>query len=79
MTVTIIGIGLIGGSMALSLKDKNFATKVIGVDTNKLHEAKALELNIVDEVLPLDKAIQASQVLTRLPEFCRTSSEISKQ
>lgn len=63
MTVTVIGIGLIGGSMALSLKDKGFATKVIGVDANKLHEAKALELNIVDEVLPLEEAIHASQII----------------
>jgi prephenate dehydrogenase len=63
MTVTIIGIGLIGGSMALSLKDKGFATKVIGVDANKLHEAKALELGLVDEVLPLKEAVEQSEII----------------
>ena len=31
MTVTIVGVGLIGGSMALALKEKGIAKKVIGV------------------------------------------------
>ncbi|TNY02733.1 prephenate dehydrogenase, partial [Escherichia coli] len=30
MTVTIIGTGLIGGSMAIALKEKGFAQKIIG-------------------------------------------------
>jgi prephenate dehydrogenase len=37
MIVTIIGTGLIGGSMALTLKEKGFASKVIGVDASEQH------------------------------------------
>src|SRR4051794_20157715 len=61
--VTIIGIGLIGGSFALVLKDKGMATKIIGVDNNEEHRKKALELGIVDEVLSINEAIAKSQLI----------------
>ncbi|HLL41791.1 MAG TPA: prephenate dehydrogenase/arogenate dehydrogenase family protein, partial [Segetibacter sp.] len=61
--VTIIGTGLIGGSFALVLKDKELVTKIIGVDNNKEHQEKALELGIVDEVFPLDEAIAKSKLI----------------
>ncbi len=63
MTITIIGIGLIGGSMALTLKEKGMAAKVIGVDANEAHCRKALELLLVDEILPLEEALQQSQLV----------------
>lgn len=37
MIVGIIGIGLIGGSMALDLKQRGFASKIIGMDNNPDH------------------------------------------
>ncbi|HKG68059.1 MAG TPA: prephenate dehydrogenase [Segetibacter sp.] len=61
--VTIIGTGLIGGSFALVLKDKELATKIIGVDNNKEHQEKALELGIVDEVFSLNEAIAKSKLI----------------
>ncbi|MBD0331446.1 MAG: prephenate dehydrogenase [Chitinophagaceae bacterium] len=63
MTVTVIGVGLIGGSMALAMKEKNFVQKIIGVDNNELHQRRALELKLIDEVLDLEEAIQASQLI----------------
>ena len=63
MTVTIIGIGLIGGSMAIALKEKGFATYVIGVDANKANQQKALELKLVDEVMPLYEAVTKADVI----------------
>ena len=63
MTVTVIGIGLIGGSMALALKESRFADKVIGVDANEVHAKKAMELGLVHEVASLEKAIPASDVI----------------
>jgi prephenate dehydrogenase len=62
-TVTVIGIGLIGGSFALALRHKGLATHIIGVDNNKEHQQKALELRIVDEVLPLDEAVAKSKLV----------------
>jgi prephenate dehydrogenase len=63
MTVTIIGVGLIGGSMALALKDKGFAHTVIGVDENPAHQQKALGLRLVDEIHPLEQAINLADVI----------------
>lgn len=48
MTVAIIGIGLIGGSLALSLRDAKFCDRIIGLDQDPDHRRKALELKLVD-------------------------------
>jgi len=61
--VAIIGVGLIGGSLAIQLHEKKISSRLIGVDANKDHEAKALELELVDEVLPMDEAIAQSDVI----------------
>ena len=63
MTVGIIGVGLIGGSLALALKEKNIAQTIIGVDINPIHQQKALELKLVDEIYPLDRAIGISELI----------------
>ena len=63
MVVTIIGIGLIGGSMAISLQENEFATKVIGVDANVEHEKKAIRRYLVDEAMSLEKAVEQSDVI----------------
>lgn len=63
MTVTVVGIGLIGGSFALALKDKGLAKRVIGVESNEEHKRKALSLRLVDEVKELDEAIKESDLI----------------
>jgi len=63
MTVTIIGIGLIGGSFALALKDKGIAERVIGVDENHLHQERALSLKLVDEIMDLNAAVDAADLV----------------
>lgn len=63
MRVAVVGIGLIGGSMALTLKEKGFADWIIGVDTNPEHQQKALELKLVDEILPLNDAVAKSDLV----------------
>ena len=63
MTVGIIGVGLIGGSLALALKEKNIAQTIIGVDINPIHQQKALELKLVEEIYPLDRAIGISDLI----------------
>ena len=39
MTVTIIGIGLIGGSAAIDLRKRGFAATILGVDNDKINAA----------------------------------------
>ena len=61
--IAIVGVGLIGGSMAIQLHEKKLSSKLIGVDANALHASKALELELVDEVMSLDDSIAASDVI----------------
>jgi prephenate dehydrogenase len=63
MTVTVVGIGLIGGSFALALKDKGLVKKVIGVESNEEHKRKALSLQLVDEVKELEEAVKESDLI----------------
>lgn len=63
MTVAIIGIGLIGGSIALALKEKGLATTIIGVEQSEAHKAKAMELGLVNEIMELKDAVKASDLV----------------
>jgi len=63
MKVTIVGVGLIGGSLAIALKEKGIAQKVIGVEANYEHQQKALQLGLVDEIQDLDDAIKNSDLI----------------
>lgn len=63
MTIAIIGVGLIGGSMALVLKEKGLVQKVIGVDANPEHAKQAVELGLVDECAALEKAVDEAQIV----------------
>lgn len=61
--IAIVGVGLIGGSLAIQLHEKKLSSRLIGVDANIDHAQKALELELVDEVMNLDEAIAASDVI----------------
>ncbi|MDZ4072512.1 MAG: prephenate dehydrogenase [Sediminibacterium sp.] len=63
MKITIIGTGLIGGSLSLTLREKGWVTHVIGVDNNPIHAARALELQLVDEITDLSTAIAKSDLI----------------
>ena len=61
--VTIIGVGLIGGSFALALKEKKIAKHIIGVDFNANNIEKALKLGLIDEALSLEDAVKKSDLI----------------
>ena len=63
MKVTVIGLGLIGGSFALALRAKGIATDIVGVESSPLHAAKALERGIVDSILPLAEAVEGAELI----------------
>jgi len=50
MKIAIIGLGLIGGSIAKDIKNKNLATKIIGLDRSRENINYALNQGIIDEV-----------------------------
>lgn len=78
MVVAIIGIGLIGGSLALCLREKGIAEKIIGVDANPLHCDKALSLGIVDELATLEEAVAKSDfIVVAVPVTAATQAVLA--
>ncbi|WP_372773917.1 prephenate dehydrogenase [Mangrovibacterium sp.] len=68
MNISIIGLGLIGGSVAKDLRKSHFATHLIGVDASEVHAEEALRIKLVDEVLPLTEALaKADLVVIAIP------------
>ncbi len=63
MITTIIGTGLIGGSMAIDLRKRGWCDHIIGVEPNPEHAKQALETGIVDEILPMAMAIEQSKLV----------------
>jgi len=61
--VAIVGTGLIGGSLALRLHERKISSRLIGVDASAEHLRQALEMELVDEVMPLTDAIAAAEVI----------------
>jgi prephenate dehydrogenase len=62
-SVAIVGVGLIGGSFSLALKDHELVKKVVGVSRSGTTARKALDLGIVDEVLSLEEAVKKSDLI----------------
>lgn len=68
MNLAVIGLGLIGGSMAKDLRKAGFATRIVGVDVNEENTREALKLGIVDQVTTLEKAVpDADLVIIAIP------------
>ena len=49
-TVVIIGVGLIGSSLALNIREQGLARRVVGVSRSAENRAKILELGLADSV-----------------------------
>lgn len=63
MKLSVIGLGLIGGSMALDLKKRKFADRVYGYDKDAVHLAYAEKVGLVDEATDLDGAIKNADII----------------
>jgi prephenate dehydrogenase len=61
--ICIAGLGLIGGSLARGLRFNGFAGKIIGVDANPHHCTIAMYRGLADEFLPLDEAVEKSDII----------------
>ena len=63
MKATVIGLGLIGGSFALSLKEKGLCDVVTGIEHSPSNAQKALELGLVERIVTIDEAIAESDLI----------------
>ena len=62
-TVGIIGLGLIGGSMALDLKRRGFAREVLGVERDSVAAEAARTIGLVDEVVSYEDCIRRADII----------------
>jgi len=67
MNVFVIGIGLIGGSMARDIKRLYAHAKVYGIDANPLHLEEALALGIIDSKAAYADLHLADWVIVAIP------------
>ena len=69
--ITIIGLGLIGGSLALAIKEKKLAKEIIGVSRRKSTTRRAVKEKIVDfATLDLEEGVKDSDfVIIAAPVF----------
>jgi len=67
MNVAIIGLGLMGGSLALSLKKLNFITTIVGSDHNKRHQDDAIKLGLVQKIVEFDETKNFDVIFLAIP------------
>jgi len=63
MTIAIIGIGLIGGSLAITLKENGFAKTILGVDKSQDNLDKAVRRRLIDEDVSLAEAMDRAKII----------------
>jgi len=64
--IVVIGLGLIGGSMALDLK-KRVPSEIIGVDVSDAHAERALEKGVIDKIGSIADVKDADTVIVAVP------------
>ena len=62
-TVGIVGLGLIGGSMAIDLKRRGFASQILGVEADSVNASAAEKIGLVDGVVSLEDCIDRSDII----------------
>ena len=61
--VGVIGLGLIGGSLALDLRRRGFASHTLGVEKDSVAAQAALTIGLVDEVTDLDTCVKKADII----------------
>ena len=62
-TVGVVGLGLIGGSMAIDLKRRGFAQTVLGVESEPVNAAAADKIGLVDRVVSLEDCVRLCDIV----------------
>ncbi len=63
-SLAVIGVGLIGGSFSLALRESGTVARIIGIDSDADNLAKALELGLIDDAAPtLSEGVSEADVV----------------
>ncbi|NLY03610.1 MAG: prephenate dehydrogenase [Campylobacter sp.] len=63
MKIGVIGLGLIGGSLGLCLRQMKLVNRVYGYDISKENEKEALNLGLVDEIISFDSIKEICDII----------------
>lgn len=63
MNIGIVGLGLMGGSLAKAIKKYELAKKIYGYSINEATSKKIIELNLVDELVSLKVLKEKSDII----------------
>ena len=68
MKIGVIGLGHRGGSMAIDLRRRGFASEFLGVDADPLNASAAEKMGLVDRIVTLEECIdQSDMVIVAVP------------
>ena len=67
MNIHVIGIGLIGGSMALDIKSLHPNATIYGIDNNESHLAEAIALGVIEQAATFEDLAEADFVIVSVP------------
>lgn len=62
MKVFIAGLGLIGGSFALALRDRGLADEILGMEAGEERAAEALRLGLADRIVSFDEGVSEADL-----------------
>ncbi|MFL2666207.1 MAG: prephenate dehydrogenase [Flavobacteriaceae bacterium] len=67
MKIGIVGLGLMGGSFALDIKSAYPKSRIFGSDISKKNQKRAIELNLIDEIIDLSEFNDMDIILVSIP------------
>ncbi|KIA98677.1 prephenate dehydrogenase [Flavobacterium sp. KMS] len=67
MNIHVIGIGLIGGSMVLDIKELYPEATIYGIDNNEAHLQEAIALGVIDKASTFEDLVTADFVIVSVP------------
>lgn len=70
MQAGIIGLGLMGGSLGIALKETKMFKTILGYDNNSLHMQQALSLGLIDECVKFEEIVQCDVIFLAIPLDC---------
>ncbi len=67
MKIAIIGLGLMGGSLAMSLKKQKYVTEIVGYDHNEVHTEQAMRLGLVNSIASFSEVKKCDVIFLAIP------------
>ncbi|MEM7107407.1 MAG: prephenate dehydrogenase [Bacteroidota bacterium] len=78
MNVAIVGLGLMGGSFALALRQNDLSSNILGIDKNPEHQIEAVKQGMVDRCVSIEEAAKVADVIVLATPVNELLAQIAK-